>query len=70
MELTVALVPTILALELLDPNAGRFGRRLKLALIRVAPCVLVLVGYLMLRQHLLGMAVADVGNRFFKVPGR
>jgi hypothetical protein len=69
-EIAVAFVPTVLALELLDPEGGPPLRRLRSAVLRAAPAALVLVGYLLLREELLGTAVAGVEGRFFAVPGR
>jgi hypothetical protein len=69
-EIAVAFVPAVFALELLDPRAGPVARRLRTATLRTLPALLLLAGYLALRSHLLGAAVADVGSRLTSVPGR
>ncbi len=69
-EIAVAFPPAVFLLEWLDPAAGSAGRRLRNALLRAAPAVLLTVGYLALRKALLGQAMAGVAGRIFEVSGR
>jgi len=68
-ESAVALLPTIFALELLDPAGGRAGRRLGVAAARTAPVLLAVVAYLVVRHLTMSSVLPGVHERIFEVKG-
>jgi tetratricopeptide (TPR) repeat protein len=67
-EIAVAFVPCVVALELLDPEAGTPGRRLGRAALRSVLPLAVAIGYLYLRKRLLGSVAEGVAVRVLQGP--
>ncbi len=68
-EIVAALVPVIFVLEFIAPDHVTFRRRCLRTVVRVAPAMIVTIGYLYLRKELMGSTGVNVTARMFEVPG-